>query len=66
MQTRKQSFIEANINTFAGFLISLLIAYTVLPLYGMEQSFNYSLQITLIFTIASIARNYLIRRYFNG
>lgn len=65
MQTRNQSLIEASINTFVGFLVSILLAYTVLPLYGMEQSLNYSLQITLIFTVASILRNYFIRRAFN-
>lgn len=59
------NLIEASINTFVGFLVSILLAYTVLPLYGMEQSLNYSLQITLIFTVASILRNYFIRRAFN-
>ena len=66
MQTKKQSFIEANINTFAGFILSWAVAYTILPFYGMEQSIVDSVEITLIFTTVSIFRNYFIRRYFNA
>lgn len=66
MQTKKQSFIEANTNTFLGFIVSYMLTYTVLPLYGVEQSHNVSFQITLIYTIASVFRVYFVRRYFNS
>ena len=65
MQSRFESFLEANINTFSGFMVSYILAYTVLPLYGAEQSHIASFQITMIFTVASLLRNYIIRRYFN-
>ena len=65
MQTKWQSFIEANTNTFAGFIVSYILAYTVLPLYGIEQSHSVSLQITVIYTVASLLRNYTIRRWHN-
>lgn len=64
MQSKKESFIEANVNTFSGFALSLFVAYSILPNYGIEQSFETSLEITLIFTTLSIARNYVIRRIF--
>ena len=66
MQSKKSSFIEANINTFSGFVVSMILAYTILPYFGVQQSFNTSLKITLIFTFASLMRNYLIRRLFNA
>lgn len=66
MQSKTKSFIEANTNTFIGFGISFILAYTVLPFYGVEQSLNASLEITLIFTVVSIGRNYVVRRLFNG
>lgn len=66
MQTKLESFIEANTNTLAGFIVSYVLAYTVLPLYGVEQSAIVSLEITAIYTVASSVRNYLMRRYFNG
>ena len=65
MQTKYQSFIEANTSTLVGFIVSYILSYTVLPLYGVEQSHSVSFQITLIYTIASIVRGYLVRRYFN-
>jgi len=64
MQTRFQSFIEANVNTSFGFAISYALAYTVLPLYGVEQSHWVSFQITAIYTVVSVARNYVVRRVF--
>ena len=65
MQTKKQSFIEANISTVIGFMVSYMLSYTVLPLYGAEQSHSVSFQITLIYTIASVLRGYYVRRLFN-
>jgi len=65
-QTKLESLVEANINTISGFVVGYFLAYTILPLYGMEQSHADSLQITIIFTIASLSRNYAIRRYFNS
>ncbi len=64
-QTRTQSLIEANTNTFAGFIVSYILAYTVLPLYGVEQSAIVSLEITAIYTVVSSVRNYVTRRLFN-
>ena len=64
VQTKKQSFIEANINTFIGFLVSLALAYFILPLWGFERGIVASFEITFIYTVVSIARNYIIRRYF--
>lgn len=65
MQTKLESFFEANTSTVIGFIVSYILSYTVLPLYGVEQSHSVSLQITMIYTIASIIRGYSVRRYFN-
>jgi hypothetical protein len=59
------SLIESVVNTGAGFLISLALCYFILPLWGIEKSIVSSIEITLIFTVASIARNYFVRRIFN-
>lgn len=65
MQNKKQSLIETIISTIIGLLVSLVTQILVFPLYGLEVSFNQNIQITIIFTIVSIARGYLIRRFFN-
>ena len=66
MQNKRYSFLEANINTLSGFFVSLLLAYFVLPFFGVDQSLETSFSITLIFTVASLTRNYIIRRVFNA
>lgn len=64
-QTRLGSLIEAVINVAIGFVVSLVITAIVLPAYGHAVTFEENLQITAIFTVASIARAYLVRRWFN-
>jgi hypothetical protein len=66
MQTRLSSLIEAVINVAIGFVVSLVLTALVLPAYGHAVTFSENLQITGIFTIASIARSYAVRRWFNA
>lgn len=66
MQTRKESLKESIINTLIGMGISYLTLIGVNALYGLGLSLIDSFEINLIFTIVSIARNYVIRRYFNN
>lgn len=65
MQTKKASLMESLANTMSGFFVSLVLAYYVFPLFGMPQSMQSSFWIVVIFTVASIGRNYVIRRVFN-
>jgi len=65
MQSKKLSLVEALFNTFSGFFISLILTYTVLPLFGFNVNFEQSFFITSIFTIVSIFRGYFVRRIFN-
>ena len=64
-QSRLHSFVEANLNTFAGFGISWCLSYWVVPLGGLPQSPSVATKITLLFTAVSLVRNYLLRRLFN-
>lgn len=65
-QTRLGSLIESLINVLIGFGVSLMLTAVVLPAYGHPVTLADNVQITLIFTVASIARSYLLRRYFNA
>lgn len=65
-QSKKQSLKETVISTFIGLAVSLITQIVIFPLYGMEVSFNQNIQITIIFTVVSIVRGYLVRRYFNN
>ena len=65
-QSRLSSLVEAVINTAIGFVISLALTAMVLPAYGHAVTLAQNLQITSIFTIASILRSYALRRWFNA
>lgn len=66
MQSRRSSLIEATIGTAIGFIVSVVITAIVMPAYGHAVTFGENLQITMIFTVASIARSYAVRRFFNA
>lgn len=65
-QTRLGSLIEALMNTAIGFVISMAISVVVYPAFGHRFTLAQNAGITLIFTVASIARGYVLRRWFNG
>lgn len=66
MQSRRLSFIEAVASTSIGFGVSLALTFTVLPAFGYPVTAPDAWGITAVFTAASIARSYAVRRLFNG
>jgi hypothetical protein len=66
VQSRLSSLIEQVLNVASGFIISLIVWQTVGPLMGYSVTLGDNLIITAIFTVVSIIRGYLWRRYFNG
>lgn len=65
MQTRKQSLIEAISNTFIGLIVSATANYLVLPLFYEGVNVKNCVAVSIIFTVISIIRNYIVRRWFN-
>ena len=65
-QARLGSFVEALINTLVGLVISLISTIILLPLVGIHSTMSQNVQLTVYFTAVSIARSYLLRRYFNA
>lgn len=66
MQSKLGSFIEAWANIAVGFTINFCANLLVLPLFGFNVTGGQALGIGVIFTAISLARSYIIRRYFNG
>lgn len=64
-QTKLQSFIESITNVAIGYLVALFSQIVIFPLYDINISMSDNLMIGLWFTVISITRSYLIRRYFN-
>ncbi len=65
-QTRLGSLIEAVMNTAIGLGINLIAQRFVFPLFGFEPTFVQNLSIAAIFTVISIVRGYVVRRWFNA
>lgn len=66
-QTKLESIIEGSLNLGSGFIIALLMwEYIVRPWFGVESNFVDSLSVTLLFTMVSLVRGYLWRRFFNA
>ena len=66
MQTKKQSFIETLTSVFVGWLIGVILNLTILPLFDYNITVVDSLWVSLIFTVVSVIRGYVIRRTFNS
>lgn len=65
-QTKLGSLYEVLINIAIGFVLSFVLGHFLYPLYGMPVTLGTNLQITIWFTFLSIARGYVIRRFFNA
>jgi len=65
-QTRLGSFIEACINIVIGFVINFCMNLIILPLFGFHITLLDNFYMGLLYTIVSIVRSYVIRRWFNS
>ena len=63
-QRRITSFIEVCLNVAIGFVVSLLAWPYVGALYDIPYSYSSHVGITVIFTVLSVARGYVVRRFF--
>lgn len=65
-QSKLESFIETCINTLIGYLVALASQLVVFPMVGIHVPLSTNLVIGAWFTVISIARGYVIRRWFNA
>lgn len=65
MQSKKGSFFEAISNTIIGYVITLIFSPFLYGICGIEYRTSQLCIVTLLFTILSICRGYVIRRWFN-
>lgn len=66
-QTRLVSILEVCMGTAIGYVVSFLLWPVVAHIYHLPYSYQQNFGITGIFTVASLIRGYVVRRYFaNG
>jgi hypothetical protein len=64
-QSRLGSLIEALFNVAIGFAINFVANMAILPLIGFHITPGQNLFIGVLYTLISVARSYVIRRWFN-
>lgn len=62
-QSRALSFFEAVINTFIGLLVSYLVWPVAALITGIAYSHSQQIGVVAIFTVASVGRSYVVRRW---
>lgn len=65
-QSKIESLIETIINTAIGYLVALASQLIVFPMVGIDVPISTNLEIGAWFTVISVARGYVIRRWFNA
>ncbi len=66
MQTRTGSLIESIVNVAIGYGVALLSQILIFPFFGIYVSLSTNLKIGAWFTLISLLRSYVVRRWFNG
>ena len=63
-QSRMGSFIEVCINIAIGFSINFFMNLTIFPIFGWNISVSENLLLGVIYTVVSVIRGYVVRRWF--
>ena len=66
MQSRLGSLIESGINFLIGYFVALISQIVLFPFFGIHVDLQTNLWIGAWFTLISLARSYVIRRWFNA
>jgi hypothetical protein len=64
-QSRLMSGVETAVNILLGYTIAIFSQMVVFPLWGLHVTLTQNFGIAASFTVISLVRLYLIRRFFN-
>lgn len=65
-QSRLTSFIKSCVSTGVGFGVAFVANMLILPWFGLDISHSANLLLTTIYTAISIARGYLLERFYEA
>lgn len=65
-QTKLGSFYESCINVAIGFGINFVANLVILPLFGFNITLSDNFLIGIFYTVISVARSYVVRRWFDA
>ncbi len=65
-QTKLESLLESAVNILIGYGVALASQLVILPAHGINLPLTTNLIIGFWFTLVSLIRSYVIRRWFNA
>lgn len=65
-QTRFHSAMESLANVAVGYGVAVVSQIAIFPLFGIHTTLSDNLAIGAWFTVISLVRSYVLRRWFNG
>lgn len=65
-QTRMTSLLKSVVSTAVGFAVAFFANMLILPFFGLDISHSANLLLTTIYTVISIARGYVLERFFEA
>lgn len=65
-QTKLGSLIESVMNVAIGFVVALASQIVVFPMVGIHVPLSTNLEVGAWFTVISVVRSYVVRRWFNA
>jgi len=60
------SLVESFANIAVGYVVALLSQLAIFPMFGIHVTLTDNLAIGAWFTVISLVRSYVLRRWFNG
>jgi hypothetical protein len=65
-QSRLESLVESIVNILIGYGVALLSQIAIFPMFSIHVPLSTNLWIGAWFTVISLARSYIVRRFFNA
>jgi hypothetical protein len=65
-QSRKHSIFESIANVILGYGIAIAAQVSIFPMFGIHLPLQENLKIGGAFTVVSLIRSYVLRRFFNA
>lgn len=65
-QTRLQSLIETACSTSIGYVVAIASQLVIFPMFDIHIELSTNFAIGAWFTVVSVARGYIVRRWFNA
>ena len=63
-QSRLMSLVESVANVIVGYGVAVVTQILIFPVFGLQTTLGQNLAMGGVFTIVSLARSFLLRRFF--